>query len=217
MSEEQRDASEGRADGLGTAASGGDGPGTDGVDGRGPDSGRPGPGRAGTGGGVVVGGSMTGGAVATGEYGRATDASRTTGPTPPTPANPALPLFPPPAAVPSVPPGGVVIGGHLTGGAVATGAGGHAEHRAERVDPRYQSLLAAVELLYGHLPLLVQDPENDALRSTLDQVRQDITTAGHVSPGRLQRLRDQLTMGNSALTALTSAVAVAEAVRGLLA
>jgi hypothetical protein len=160
---------------------------------------------------VFIGNNMTGGAVATGKDARATDSSRGTGPTPQDPP-PAWPVSPPPPAQP----GGVVIGNSMTGGAVATGPGSQAHFDARRLDPGYQELLTAMELLYDDLRLSTSSAESDALAAGLDEVSQDIARTGRAPRDRLARLRDQLTTGNAGLAALSSAVAVAEAIRGLL-
>ncbi|MEV6008911.1 hypothetical protein AB0M29_19095 [Streptomyces sp. NPDC051976] len=169
-------------------------------------------GSAGTGGGVVVGGSMTGGAVATGNDSRAKDSSRTVGPSPLDSLGPPSLVAPPS----SVQPGGLFVGGHLTGGAAATAPGSEAEFSAVRIDSRHADLLASIDALISQLPSPADSPEGDALAGALDEVRQDITATGRATRGRLERLRDQLTTSNAALTALTSAVAVADSVRGLL-
>jgi hypothetical protein len=191
MSEEERDMADGDAGSAEGSGSGRD---------------------ADTGGGVTVGGSLTGGAVATGRQARAKDSSRIAGPSSPDSLEPVSPYAPPPTA----PPGGLAVGHHMTGGAVATGPGSEAEFSAVRIEPRYAELLAAIDTLSSHLPLLTRSPEGDALAGTLHEARQDITTTGRVPRVRLHRLREQLTTSNAALAALTSAVAVAEAVRELV-
>jgi hypothetical protein len=173
-------------------------------------SGSPGGGLPAGHGSVVVGGSVTGGAVATGKDARATDSSRTSGMAAPD----TLP--PPVGALPPAEAGAVVVAGHVTGGALATGTGSQALFSAQRTDPAYQDLAAALELLASHLPLLVPGPERDGLGGALEEIRQDIAATGRAPHSRLRRLRDQLTTGNTALAALASAAAVAEAIGRLL-
>jgi hypothetical protein len=73
-----------------------------------------------------------------------------------------------------------------------------------------------VTLLRQHLGLLTPGPEIDEVDGELAGVEDEITRTGRAEPTRLERLRERLTTGNTALAGLQSAVAVAVAIRGLL-
>ena len=162
------------------------------------------------GGGVSIGGSMTGGAIATGADSTARDTSRTAG------GVPVADLPAPTAPVGPATPGGVSIGGHLTGGALATGAGSEAVYDATHIDAAHRQLLEGIAELRQHLTLLARNADVDAADGELAGVQDEITRTGHAEPGRLRRLRDRLTDTNTALAALASAAAVAQAIQGLV-
>lgn len=161
------------------------------------------------GGGVSIGGSMTGGAIAAGADSTARDTSRTAGGVP-------VADLPAPAPVGPAAPGGVSIGGHLTGGALATGEGSEAVYDATHIDAAHRQLLEGIVELRQHLTLLARNDDVDAADGELAGVQDEITRTGRAEPGRLRRLRERLTDTSTALAALASAAAVAQAIQGLV-
>ncbi|GGR15148.1 hypothetical protein ACH4U6_26015 [Streptomyces netropsis] len=161
-------------------------------------------------GGVAVG-RFSGGAIATGDGSRAEDrservgqgAERGTGPV-------AVPL--------SVPEDGGVAVGEMTGGAVATGPDAEAVDSSRQLLSASPELLAAVRLLRQQLPLLAR-AEGDGLDGCdgqLAELEEEVVRTGRAERGRLVRLRALLTGGATTAGGLASAIAVVQAISGLL-
>ncbi|SPE57608.1 hypothetical protein SNS2_3280 [Streptomyces netropsis] len=161
-------------------------------------------------GGVAVG-RFTGGAITTGHGSRAEDrservgqgAERETGP----------------VAVPqSVPEDGGVAVGEMAGGAVATGTDAEAVYASRELLSASPELLAAVRMLRQQLPLLAR-AEGDGLDrcdGQLAELEEEVVRTGRAERGRLVRLRALLTGGATTAGGLASAIAVVQAISGLL-
>ncbi|WP_017586959.1 hypothetical protein [Nocardiopsis ganjiahuensis] len=162
---------------------------------------------------VSIGGSMRGGAVSTGTGGTA-ESSAPVGPA--SESLPARPAAPPAEGFGNGAPGSVTIGGDAHGVAISTGAHGTARFEAAAVqDERYQELLEQVRLLRQQLPLFSGAQGVAEVEAELVGAEEEIVRTGAVAPGVLSRLWERLQEAGTALGGLSSALALAEAVRKL--
>ena len=106
------------------------------------------------------------------------------------------------------------IGGHLTGGALATGAGSEAVYDATHIDAAHRQLLEGIAELRQHLTLLARNADVDAADGELAGVQDEITRADTQSLG--VPLPHPQT-GDKRLRALCEAVLRAPAERATLA
>lgn len=186
---------------------------------------------AGRSGGVAIG-SLSGGAVAAGPDATAEDrAERTTTPAPYTEDAEGTGTRVPPQAPPAAK--GISIGA-MSGGAVASGARARAVDASTRAAPADGSapiaapaeLRAAIAALRAQLQQL--DPDDTApdsgtgagpgadLDAGLAEAEEEIDATGQVRPDRLQRLRERLDLGATAMAGLASAATLAQVISQLL-
>ncbi|MEU2512733.1 hypothetical protein [Streptomyces syringium] len=165
-------------------------------------------------GGVAVG-HFSGGAIATGDGSRAEDRSERIGQGDGQGAEQGSG----PVVVPqSVPEDGGVAVGAMSGGAVATGPDAEAVYASRQLLSASPELLAAVRLLRQQLPLLART-EGDGLdrcEGQLAELEEEVVRTGRAERGRLVRLRALLTGGATTAGGLASAIAVVQAISGLL-
>jgi hypothetical protein len=171
---------------------------------------------------VSIGGSMHGGAVSTGRGGSA----EVRAPAEPEPrrarvheeALPSRPATPRSTTAAGATPGSVTIGGDARGVAISTGDHGTARYEATSTsvgDEQYQDLLEQVRLLRQQLPLFTGAKGVVEVEAELAEAEEEITLTGVVTPGLLRRLWERLEQASTALGGLSSALALAEAVRKL--
>ncbi|MEV4442183.1 hypothetical protein AB0K09_24900 [Streptomyces sp. NPDC049577] len=161
-------------------------------------------------GGISVG-RMTGGAVASGPGARAEDRSERVG-APPAAAGDV------PVAGPVPENGGVAVG-EMSGGAAAAGVDAHALDASRQLLPVPPGLLEAVGLLRQDLPRLARAGGDrlDEVDGELAALEDEARRTGRTERGRLDRLKELLAVGTTAAGALSSAVAVVQAITQLLA
>ncbi|MFF0412807.1 hypothetical protein ACFYUY_20500 [Kitasatospora sp. NPDC004745] len=177
----------------------------------GTDGGQPGQAeQGGVSGGVSIG-HLSGGAVAAGDRASAEDRSQHSGA--------AAPAAGPPAGVevPTAVPGGIAVGA-MSGGAVASGPGARAVDSSVHLDPQTRLLLTSVRQLSAQLPLLARAEGDgvDEVAHELDAVRTAVEETGTAPRTRLERLRDLLRGSATVVSGLASALAVVQAIEGLL-
>ncbi|MFI9204768.1 hypothetical protein [Streptomyces sp. NPDC053048] len=160
-------------------------------------------------GGISIG-RMTGGAAASGPGATAEDRSERTGA--PAPQEGTHHPVPP---VPAPGPGGIVIG-EMSGGAAATGRDARAVDASRRLLTVPPELLTAVGELRQDLPRFARTERLAELDDELTGLEEDARREGRTRGARLSRVRELLTDGATAIGALASAAAVAQAISQLL-
>jgi hypothetical protein len=117
--------------------------------------------------------------------------------------------------------GGAVHIGSMSGGAIATGSHGRATSHTRQggpasADEATAALLEAVRALRADMRVLAANDDTRAVDGELDEIEGEITRTGRADRGRLDRLRERLQSGSTAVGALASAVTVAQAAAGVL-
>ncbi|MBB6121323.1 hypothetical protein [Nocardiopsis algeriensis] len=157
--------------------------------------------------GLYIANSMTGGAVALGEGSRAEDRSRRVGS--PDPAEAA----PPASRVASAPPGQIVIGGDLGGGAIAAARKAVAVDSSVRISGSGIRVLDDLGRVRELLAELDRTFEVEAVDRELEAAEEEITREGGLRPGMLRRLLSLLRGGSTVLSGLSDSAGVLDSLR----
>ncbi|SCK15648.1 hypothetical protein H181DRAFT_01056 [Streptomyces sp. WMMB 714] len=117
--------------------------------------------------------------------------------------------------------GGSVHIGSMSGGAIATGRYGQATSHTyaappPQTDEATRAVLDAVRDLRRQMEVFAASDETRDVGGELDRIEGEITRTGRADRGRLERLRERLESGSTAVGALASAATVVQAVAGVL-